>query len=113
MPEHQSIEGWVMKLNWESIKGMIRGTGAPDGGEGMDAEMLKEMARDLARGIATTRPDEIDCDECFEQIDQFVEMELAGKDAAEAMPLVQDHLDRCGNCREEFEALLAALKAVG
>ncbi len=38
-------------------------------------------------------------------------MHLAGKNAAEALPLVQDHLERCGDCREEFEALLAALQA--
>jgi hypothetical protein len=45
-------------------------------------------------------------------MDQFVDLTLAGKDAAEAMPLVQDHLNRCGDCREEFEALLAAVRAV-
>jgi hypothetical protein len=66
----------------------------------------------IVYGTLTTRPDEIDCDECFEQLDRFVDMVLAGKDAAEAMPLVQDHLDRCGDCREEFEALLAALRAL-
>jgi predicted anti-sigma-YlaC factor YlaD len=60
----------------------------------------------------TTRPDEIGCDECFEHVDRFVEMRLAGKKAAEAMPLVQDHLDRCNDCREEFEALLTALRAL-
>ncbi len=38
-------------------------------------------------------------------------MHLAGKNAAEALPLVQDHLERCGDCREKFEALLAALQA--
>lgn len=61
--------------------------------------------------IAATRPDEIGCDECFEQLDRFAEEVLAGKDAAAAMPLVQDHLERCGDCREEFEALLAALRS--
>jgi hypothetical protein len=66
----------------------------------------------LVRVITTTRPDEIGCEECLEQVDRFVEMELAGLDAAEAMPLVQDHLDKCRNCREEFEALLRALRAV-
>jgi predicted anti-sigma-YlaC factor YlaD len=45
-------------------------------------------------------------------VDRFVEMELAGLDAAEAMPLVQDHLDKCGSCREEFEALLRALRVL-
>ena len=38
-------------------------------------------------------------------------MELSGLDVAQAMPLVQEHLEICGECREEFEALLAALRA--
>ena len=71
-----------------------------------------EMLKGLVRGIMTARPDEIGCSECFDELDRFVEMELAGKDAAEAMPLVQDHLERCWPCREEFEALLAALGAL-
>ena len=74
----------------------------------LDPVMLKQMVR----AIVTTRPDEIGCDECFEQLDRFVEMTLAGKNAAEAMPLVQDHLERCRNCREEFEALLTVLRAL-
>jgi hypothetical protein len=72
----------------------------------------RDQLSSLVRLIVTTRPDEIGCDECLEQVDRFVEMELAGLDAAEAMPLVQDHLDKCGSCREEFEALLRALRAV-
>jgi len=74
----------------------------------LDLDTLKQMVR----GIITTRPDEIGCDECFEQLDRFVEIKLAGKNAAEAMPLVQDHLEHCDDCREEFEALLAALRAL-
>ena len=74
----------------------------------LDLDMLKRMVHE----IINTRPDEIGCDECFEQLDRFVEMKLAGKNAAEAMPLVQDHLERCNDCCEEFEALLAALRAL-
>jgi hypothetical protein len=74
----------------------------------LDAEEVKSMVR----GIVTTRPDEIDCDRCFEELDRFVEATLAGKNAAEAMPLVQDHLERCRDCREEYEALLTALRAL-
>jgi len=66
----------------------------------------------MVRGIVTTRPDEIGCDLCFEELDRFVETTLAGKNAAEAMPLVHDHLERCRDCREEFEALLTALRAL-
>lgn len=73
----------------------------------LSLELLKRMVR----SIATTCPDEIGCDDCFEQIDHFVELKLQGKDAAEAMPLVRDHLNRCGGCREEFEALLDCLRA--
>jgi hypothetical protein len=97
-----------MKIDWNSFRQKMRGIVPHRPTEGLDPDMLKEMAR----GIATTRPDEIDCDECFEQMDQFVEITLAGKNAADAMPLVQDHLHRCGDCREEFEALLAALRSV-
>ena len=75
----------------------------------LEPTVLKRMVR----AVITTRPDEIGCEECFEQLDRFVEMTLAGKNAAEAMPLVQDHLERCSDCREEFEALLAALHALG
>ena len=69
-----------------------------------------QLAR-MVSMVAGTRPDEIGCDECYEQLDRFADLHLAGRNAAEAMPLVQDHLDRCGDCREEFEALLAALEA--
>jgi hypothetical protein len=63
------------------------------------------------RELAETREEEIGCDECFEQVDRFIEMELSGLSAAEAMPLVQLHLETCPECHEEFEALLRALRA--
>ena len=67
--------------------------------------------RRLVRAIVTARAEEIACDECFEQLDCFVEMTLAGTDAAQAVSLVQDHLERCHDCCEEFEALLTVLRA--
>ena len=71
-----------------------------------------EKLKRIVRSVLTADPNEIGCDECFEQLDCFVDMTLAGKSAAEAMPLVQDHLKRCRDCREEFEALLAALRGI-
>lgn len=64
----------------------------------------------LAKGLFTTRPDEIDCGECFERLDRFAEMIVAGESPSRAMPLVQDHLERCPDCREEFLSLVAALQ---
>jgi len=76
-------------------------------GRCVELDRLKKMVRT----IVTTRPDEIGCDECFDQLDRLVEMTLAGKEMPEAMQLVQDHLERCDDCYEEFEALLAAMRA--
>ena len=71
----------------------------------------QDIFRMLLREIAETREVEIGCDECFEQVDRFVEMKISGLNTAQAMPLVQEHLEICGECREEFEALLLALRA--
>lgn len=73
--------------------------------------MESYQLRRLVRAIVTARAEEIACDECFEQLDCFVEMTLAGMDSAQAVSLVQDHLERCPDCREEFETLLTVLHA--
>ena len=70
-----------------------------------------ETLKKLVRSIATTKDEEVGCEECFDVVDQFVEMKLEGKVAEEAMPLIEDHLNRCAGCREEFEALLDAVKS--
>lgn len=93
----------MLRRLWNKVKGGKR--------NGHMRPLQPAQVAQMARMVAATRPDEIGCDACFEQLDRFAELHLAGKNAAEAMPLVQDHLDRCGDCREEFEALLAALKA--
>jgi hypothetical protein len=64
----------------------------------------------LVRVVAETHETEIGCDECFEQLDSFVETEISGAEASAAMPLVGDHLDKCADCRSRFEALLTALR---
>ena len=67
----------------------------------------------LMKQLAATRTVEIGCDECYDELDRFVELKLNSKKPEEAMPLVQEHLNRCPDCREEFEGILAALGAVG
>lgn len=72
-----------------------------------------DILKNMLRAIIGTREDEIGCDECFEQLDEFIELKLKGRSPEEAMPLVEDHLKRCKDCREEYEALLEALRSVG
>ncbi len=59
--------------------------------------------------IAHTQDRELICDEVHALIDQFAEMKMRGEDPTRLMPYVQQHLDMCPDCREEYEALLEAL----
>jgi hypothetical protein len=74
------------------------------------ARMVKVRA--LIREIVTIRFDEMDCPECFEHMDYFADLIVDGADAAGAMPRLRDHLERCVHCREEFEALLTAVRGL-
>ena len=65
-----------------------------------------ELRQALARLLGPAEP-EIGCDECFEQLDRYVELELAGRDADAAFPGLRAHLKGCPACREEHESLRA------
>jgi hypothetical protein len=69
----------------------------------MDRPDLKQ-ALDRLRG-----PDgpEVGCDTCFEELDRYVELELAGRDADDEVPGMAAHLQGCPACHEEHESLLA------
>ncbi len=78
----------------------------------MSTKLTLSNLRIIVQGIASSHGEEIGCDQCWDQIDRFAEIELAGKDASQILPLVEDHLEHCGHCREEYEALLEALKNI-
>lgn len=69
------------------------------------------VLRKILRMAHSARPVELGCDDCEARLDRFAEMELAGLDAREALPLVEEHLERCPCCRVEFEALMEVLQA--
>lgn len=75
-------------------------------------KLSTETIQKMMNAVKSTRDQELDCGHCYDELDRFIEMKLSGKNAAEAMPLVQEHLDRCPPCREEYEVLLEALKAL-
>jgi hypothetical protein len=50
---------------------------------------------------------EVSCDECFELLDQYVELELAGADADARIPGMRAHMDGCAACRGEHDGLRA------
>ena len=48
---------------------------------------------------------EVSCEECFERLDEYVELELAGVDAEARVPGMSAHLEGCPACREDHESL--------
>lgn len=67
---------------------------------------MTHRADPIARLLGPAGP-EVGCDECFDELDRFVELELAGADADAAIPGLQAHLAGCPACREEHDSLLA------
>ena len=60
----------------------------------------------LARLLGPAEP-EVGCEACFEVLDRYVELELAGEDIDAAIPGLRAHLEGCPACREEHESLRA------
>jgi hypothetical protein len=70
-----------------------------------------EMMGELLHMVKNTDDVEIGCDEVFELLDQYVEMEQRGEDVTRLLPLVERHLEKCRDCREEYEALKQVIEA--
>jgi hypothetical protein len=67
-------------------------------------------ARVLARLLGPSEP-ELSCEECFAQLDRYVELELAGSDPERRVPGMRAHLEGCPACEEDFRALKALLES--
>lgn len=64
----------------------------------------------LTRLLGPAEP-EVSCEDCFEQLDRYVELELAGIDADAVVPGLRPHLEGCPACREDYDSLRALLAA--
>ena len=65
-----------------------------------------EMKQALGRLLGPAEP-EVGCEVCFDELDRYVELELAGEDADAVIPGLRAHLAGCPACREEHESLRA------
>jgi hypothetical protein len=64
----------------------------------------------LKRLLGPAEP-EVLCDECFERLDEYVDLELLGEPADERIPGLRAHLDGCPACREDYESLRALVQS--
>ena len=69
-----------------------------------------EQIQAMLKLLALTKDVEPSCDECLKELGEFAETTLAGKTIPEGLNYIDEHLERCVECREEFEALRAALE---
>jgi hypothetical protein len=74
----------------------------------MTSDMPDNWPR-VADLVGPTGP-ELGCDECFDVLDAYVELELAGGAADAEMPMMSVHLRGCSACREDHDTLLALLR---
>ncbi len=58
----------------------------------------------LARVLGPVGP-EVTCEQCFELLDQYVELEVSGAHADARLPGMQAHLEGCPACHEDYESL--------
>jgi hypothetical protein len=65
-----------------------------------------DLMQAMGRLLGPVDP-EVGCDDCFDQLDRYVELELAGQDPERAIPGLRAHLAGCPACREEHESLRA------
>jgi hypothetical protein len=58
----------------------------------------------LGRLLGPSGP-ELTCEQCFDQLDVYVEAEIAGADADAQIPGMRAHLEGCPACAEEHQSL--------
>jgi hypothetical protein len=58
----------------------------------------------IARLLGPQGP-EVTCQECFELLDEYVELEVSGGEADTRLPGMRAHLEGCPACREDHESL--------
>jgi uncharacterized protein YdiU (UPF0061 family) len=75
-------------------------------GKSTEQEISDASVLDLIRYLENS---ELDCEQVFNALDQYAEIEVRKEDAARLMPLVHTHLEMCSECCDEYEALLDVL----
>ena len=58
----------------------------------------------IARLLGPAGP-EVSCEDCFELLDRYVDLEVSGQDADARLPGMRANLQGCPACREDHESL--------
>ena len=73
--------------------------------------MTDETTPELVARLLGPAGPEVTCEECFELLDQYVDLEVAGEDADAHLQGMRAHLQGCPACHEDHESLLDLVSA--
>ena len=76
-----------------------------------DGDQLGKMFDFIANAPSDEEIIAMDCNDNCEQIAQLAEQVANGAELSEILPELQKFMNYWGHCREEFEALVAVIKA--
>jgi len=65
---------------------------------------MSERKEKLEALLGPTGP-QVTCEECFERLDEYVELELRGADADKRVPGMRAHLEGCSASADEHDSL--------
>jgi hypothetical protein len=67
--------------------------------------MDKHVNDNTVKRLLGSAEPELLCDECFEKLDEYVELELQGAEADDRIPGMRAHLEGCPACHEDYHSL--------
>jgi hypothetical protein len=67
--------------------------------------MDKPMDENTLKRLLGPAEPELLCDECFERLDEYVELERQGAHADDRIPGMRAHLEGCPACQEDYDSL--------
>ncbi|MGH0034164.1 MAG: hypothetical protein ACQGVK_03965 [Myxococcota bacterium] len=73
----------------------------------LERNQIERLLSDVSR----TCEEEPDCGDCLAGLAEFAELQLVGAGIPEALQRIQQHLEMCPECAEEYQVLLEIVRA--
>jgi hypothetical protein len=74
------------------------------------APLDQSRALELLERMVAMHESELGCDECTDRMECLAELTMVGKTPQGALAAIQRHIECCGCCRKEYEALLVVMQ---
>jgi hypothetical protein len=72
-----------------------------------------DRSHELLRRVLGPSGPEVTCQECFELLDEYVDLELGGRDVDRRLRGMREHLEGCRACYEDRESLREFVRLEG